>query len=225
MPLKRNAGHDHAFIFLNGFYHPGDGKLAWRILREMKRQPLIIAVDGGLSFLQKAEIRPDIWLSDLDSAPRIQKGFLKETQIYIFPGEKDKTDAELALDICYHRKIRAATIFGWYDRDDETDHLLGNLLLGSKVAGVPGKIDLEFTGEKQRIFPLCNGRLIIVKSRGRRLSVIPLNKCMTLTLSGVKYPAQNLKFSVGDTIALRNKIVKDRAIVTVSGSILVVIGG
>ena len=177
-----------------------------------------------MAFVQKEKIRPDIWLSDLDSAPPIRKGFLKDTQIYIFPSEKDYTDMELALVICRHRQIKAATVFGWYDRTEETDHLLGNLLLGSKFAVGRGKIDLEFVAARQRVIPLRNGRLTIAESRGRRLSVVPLSPRVIVTLSGTKYPASGLKIGAGDTITLRNEIVKNKAVVTVLGSVLVIIG-
>lgn len=223
--MGKSVRRHKAYIFLNGFYHARDRQLVRRQLRAANEKPLIIAVDGGLSFLQKTGIRPDVWLSDFDSAPRIRKEFLEETAIFAFPSEKDKTDAELALDLCRHRKIAAATIWGWYDRGHETDHLLGNLMLSLKFITGPQKIDLEFAGTAQRVFPVRNGRVTIIGSRRRRLSVVPLDKRIRLTVSGVKYPARNLHLCAGDTVSLRNEIIGDKAVVAVIGTALVLVGG
>ena len=70
-----------AFVFLNGYYHRGDRLLVNRQLRRRRPRPLVIAVDGGLSFVQRCGLPPDFWLTDLDSAPTIRKGFLSQAQL------------------------------------------------------------------------------------------------------------------------------------------------
>lgn len=213
-----------AFLFLNGHYHPDDRALAVRLMRAARPRPLVIAVDGGLAFLQRCGRRPDVWLTDLDSTPRIKKGFIHRTEMLLFPRRKDKTDGELALDYCRRRQVAAVTVFGWYDRAYETDHLLGNLLLcrGRAVSG--GTIRIRFLDSRQEIIPLRDETLTIRGRRGCRLSVVPLAGAVRLTARGVDYPARNLPIRIGQTIGLRNRIVADRAAITVAGAALAIIG-
>lgn len=213
-----------AFLFLNGSYHPDDRALVARLIRRARPRPLVIAVDGGLAFLQRCGVRPDVWLTDLDSAPRIKKGFINRTEMLLFSRRKDKTDGELALDFCLRRKIDQVTVFGWYDRTHETDHLLGNLLLCRGRTVSSGRLHVRFLDSRQEIIPLRNGTLTIRGGRGRRVSIVPLSATVRLTAKGLDYPARDLPIRAGQTIALRNRIVADRAVVTVTGTALAVIG-
>lgn len=213
-----------AFLFLNGNYAPEDRTLAVRSVRAARSHPLVIAVDGGLTFLQRCGLPPDVWLTDLDSAPKIKKGFIHGTDMLLFPRRKDKTDGELALDFCLRRKIIEVTVFGWYDRRYETDHLLGNLMLCRNRAVTAGALRLRFLDSRQEIIPLRDETVTIRGCRGCRLSVTPLSGTIRLTAGGLDYPARNLPVRAGQTIALRNRIVADRAVVTVAGQALVIIG-
>ncbi|MDD4052219.1 MAG: thiamine diphosphokinase [candidate division Zixibacteria bacterium] len=213
-----------AFLFLNGSYQSDDRALVTRLMRDTRPRPLVVAVDGGLSFLQRCDLRPDVWLTDLDSAPRIKKGFINRTEMLLFSPRKDKTDAELALDLCLRKRIARVTIFGWYDRTNETDHLLGNVLLCQGRALAGSRMKMRFLDSRQEIIPLRNESLTIQGGRGRRLSVVPLTAGIRLTARGVDYPARNLLVHAGQTIALRNRIVADRAVITVAGTALAIIG-
>lgn len=213
-----------AFLFLNGGYQPDDRMLVTRMMRDTHPRPLVIAVDGGLSFLQRCDLRPDVWLTDLDSAPRIKKGFINQTEMLLFPPRKDKTDAELALDFCVRKKMASVTIFGWYDRTNETDHLLGNMLLCRGQAFADGRLRMRFLDSRQEIIPLRNETLTIQGCRGRRLSIVPLSAKVRLTARGLDYPARDLTVHAGQTISLRNRIVADRAVIIVAGMALAIIG-
>ena len=213
-----------AFIFLNGFYQSDDKSLIRKILRQTKPRPLLLAVDGGLSFMQKISLPPDYWLTDLDSAPRIKKDFLKNTQKLVFPAGKDKTDGQLALEFCLKRKIHDLTFFGWYDRRNETDHLLGNLFLFHTIKKKAPQTRIRFIDCRQEIYPVKNQSLNLNGCKGRRLSIVPTDRSITLSLKGTAYPAKNLRLTKGHTMPLRNRITAIRAKVEIKGSALVVIG-
>jgi thiamine pyrophosphokinase len=218
-PSKRRT----AIVFLNGHYHAGDKAYLRKLLASLKPSPLIVAADGGLGFLQKTGLRPNVWLTDLDSAPKLKRAFLVGTEVLLYPPEKDKTDGHIALEFCRRRGMSRVIFFGWYDRSDETDHLLGNLLLGCLPELARTKIDLCYLGSRQEVHPLRRGRLIVRNRRGWRFSVVPLDRRVRLSLSGVAYPAESLVISAGDTRPLRNRIVTDRAVVAATGMILVVL--
>ncbi|MEE9442354.1 MAG: thiamine diphosphokinase [candidate division Zixibacteria bacterium] len=213
----------NAFIFLNGYYHKNDSGLVRKILRISRGKRKIIAVDGGIAFLQKIKIKPDIWLSDLDSAPRIKKGFLRDVEIKIYPSEKDKTDSELALDYCRKQKTALITIFGWYDRAYETDHLMGNILLPLNNASIKSGMRIKFIDSKQEIIALCNDKIMISGRKNERLSIVPVSSRVILSVKGVKYGAKNQTLRLGRTLSLRNEITSNRVAVSIKGKALLII--
>ncbi len=206
-----------AFIFLNGLYVKDDYRLIRGLVRRSRPRPLLIAVDGGLAALQKLAIRPDHWLSDLDSTPRIKRGYLRDIEVHLFPSDKEKTDAELALDLCAANGVTDITVFGWDVRGGETDHLLGTLMLARNLTRAGRGMQLRFLSSRQEIRTIKNGSITYRAHKGHRLSIIPLSSRISLTTSGTKYPARGLIIRAGRTIALRNEITAQLAKVTVAG--------
>lgn len=212
-----------AFIFLNGYYHKSDFDLIKNILKNYKNKRKIIAVDGGISFLQKIKIKPDIWIGDLDSAPRIKKELIKNTEIKIYPSEKDETDSELALDYCREKKISSIAIFGWYDRTNETDHLLGNILLPLNNKLLKSGLRIKFVDSKQEISVIYDDKMTYTGRKNSGLSIVPISNRVLLTIKGAKYNTENQYIKLGQTLSLRNKITSNRATVAVKGKALVII--
>jgi len=212
-----------AFVFLNGFYPKDDGRLIRGLIRRTRPRPLLVAVDGGLAILQKLEIRPDHWISDLDSTPRIKKGYLKRIEVHLFPPDKKKTDAELSVELCAGQGITDVTLFGWNVRGAETDHLLGTLFLARNLKKKKRDLNLRFLSSRQEIRALRDNSTIFRGCKGRRLSVIPLSERIEMTLSGTKYRAQRLIVRAGETVALRNEISARQAKVSVVGTALVLV--
>jgi thiamine pyrophosphokinase len=214
---------DGAFVFLNGLYPKGDNQLARRLIRNRKSRPVLIAVDGGIGFLQKNRLKPDYWISDLDSAPRLRKGFLKGVELLLYPADKTKTDAELALDLCAKKGFNDITVFGWEARKGETDHLLGSLLLGRNLKGRRSRLRLKYLDSRQEILVLKDENRTLSGYKGRRLSILPLSRAIVLSLTGTQYPARRLVIHQGETVALRNQITAARIRITIEGIGLAVI--
>jgi len=212
-----------AFIFLNGLYQKGDMALVGRLIRRSHPRPMIVAVDGGIGFLQKIKIKPDVWISDLDSAPRLRAGFLKNIVILLYSRDKEKTDAELALEYCVRKKALDMTMFGWDSRDGETDHLLGNLFLCRNLIGPKRNVKLRFLDSRREIISLRDESRLLRGFRGRRLSVIPLSARISLSLSGTQFPARDLIIRAGQAISLRNQITSDTARISIAGSGLAIL--
>jgi thiamine pyrophosphokinase len=212
-----------AFIFLNGFYPKSDNSMIRDMIRKARPAPVLIAVDGGIAFMQKNGLKPDFWISDLDSAPRLKKGFLEKAEVLLYPADKDKTDAELALDVCAKEGLSDVTVFGWEAREGETDHLLGSLFLCRNLKGKRRLLNLRFIDSRQEIIPLRDETRIFRGYKGKRLSLIPLSTRIVLTLGGTRYPACELVVRAGETVSLRNRITAQRATVAIQGSGLAVI--
>jgi len=213
----------NAFLFLNGYYPEGDQSLAAKLIRRSTPKPLIIAVDGGLAFLQRIGCKPAYWLTDLDSAPHVKRGFLNRTRLLIYPPHKDKTDGELAIELALQHRISNFTVFGWHDKADETDHLLGNLLLGCRFLKSNPSIRIRYVNDNQEMLLLHNETRTMAGYEGLLFSVIPLSSRIMLSLHGTEYIAKRLLIWQGQTIALRNRFTANKAHIEVGGTALILI--
>jgi len=211
-----------AYIFLNGHYPKEDQQLIRGLVRTSRPRPLLMAVDGGLAMLLKLSIKPDYWISDLDSAPKVKRGYLTGIEVYLYPPDKEKTDAELAVDLCARLGVRDITFFGWDVRQAETDHLLGTLFLSRNLKGRKGGLSLRYLSTRQEIAAVKDATLIYRGYKGRRLSIIPMSARISLTLAGTEFPARKLTIREGETTAMRNQITSRRASVTVKGMALAI---
>ena len=73
-----------------------------------KRDVLIVAADGGLSYLAEQGIAPDLIVGDFDSLGRVPVG----ENIVLHPVEKDDTDTMLAIKLGLERNCRTFMIYG-----------------------------------------------------------------------------------------------------------------
>lgn len=69
---------------------------------------LIIAADGGLSYLEEQGIAPDLTVGDFDSLGRIPAG----ENIHLHPVEKDDTDTMLAVKMGIQRGCDVFLLYG-----------------------------------------------------------------------------------------------------------------
>jgi thiamine pyrophosphokinase len=211
------------FIFLNGHYPRGDRQFIRNLIRRTRPRPRIIAVDGGIAFLQQNTIKPNFWISDMDSAPRIGKDFLDGVEFLLYPPDKGKTDAELALDLCARENLCDITIFGWETRGGEIDHLLGNLFLCRNLMGRKRAIRLRYLNNRREIIALRNETRVLRGYKDRLLSIIPLSSKIILTLKGTRFPADELLVRAGATVSMRNQITANRLFISITGAGLAII--
>ncbi len=212
----------NAVLFLNGHYNKEDIALAVAQISSVENRSVVIAVDGGIDILQKKNIPPDYWVSDLDSSPKIEKGFLTDTECLFYPSEKNKTDAELALDLCLKMGVSHVDIYGWADVSNETDHMLGNLYL-SVNRDFAKKLTINYLSSQQVIFLLKSGKRFVTDAKGMRLSILPVGTSATISLTGVRYKAKDLIVKRGQTISLRNEVTAQRAMIETNKPVFVII--
>jgi len=168
---------------------------------------LIIAVDGGIRHCEALGIQPDILLGDLDSAPAdcVDRASVSDVALLRYPGDKDKTDLELALDCACSREATTVSLFGALG--GRWDMSLANLLLPAAPAYKHMRITLY--DDQTRIDILRSGdRRELSAPRGSRVSLIPLNgEAEGVTLSGFKYPLTDQNISFASTQGISNCLV------------------
>jgi len=170
---------------------------------------MILASDGGYITSKKMNLEVDVLIGDFDS---ITSDDLKEAKkrgikIIPFPVEKDRTDGELAVDYAISLGSNDITILGSFK--EELDHALGNLFLLFKIDkfGIKSKLltqkyDIEIINKEKEYL----GKV------GQELSLIPISETVEgLNIVGSRYNLVNAKVHMGQTLTLRNMIVKKRA--------------
>lgn len=204
-------------LFLHGRY-PASGLAFYR---RLARGKIRIAVDGGLAFFEKAELRPDLIIGDCDSIRRDPRKKYLGVDVMVFPVEKDKTDTQLAVE---HAIRSGATsidivqpIFG------EADHFTGNLMLLASLVerAMPRVIHARLINTAYEIIFVHNRSCVISDARGDTVSVVPLTNKISLTCAGTAFPAKNLTVRRGETVALRNRVTAKQATIAVVGEAFV----
>ncbi len=152
-----------AIIFLNGDYSK-------QSLSQFQSDDMIFAVDGGTKYLLSNKTVPDIFVGDADS---VDENTLKNLtalgcRIYLYPEDKDKIDAQLAIEKAIEFGAREIVIKGW--QGERIDMVLALIYLMCKYSDISviakddnlemgvvrSEIELDsVTGEKWSILPIC----------------------------------------------------------------------
>ena len=93
---------------------------------------LVIAADGGIEEAERLELRVDLLVGDMDSAPPSAVPDVEATggRVERYAADKDASDLELALEAAERERVAHVLVVG--GDGGRFDHLLGNaLLLGS----------------------------------------------------------------------------------------------
>ena len=169
---------------------------------------MILASDGGYITSKKMNLEVDVLIGDFDSitSEDLEEAKTRGIKIIPFPIEKDRTDGELAVDYAISLGSNDITILGSFK--EELDHALGNLFLLFKIDkfGIKSKLYQKYDIE------IINKEKEYLGKVGQELSLIPISETVEgLNIVGSRYNLVNAKVHMGQTLTLRNMIVKKRA--------------
>jgi len=169
----------------------------------IKEADIVICVDGGASHARKMEIKPHLLLGDFDSIKKEDYNYFSNMGIDIkkFPGEKDETDTELAVEYAMSMGCLKVTVIG--GMGTRFDHTLANVFLLKKMLekGVEGWIVNEYNQ-----ITLINDSINIKKEQGIKVSLLPLSDTVYgINTSGLYYPLHNAKMEIGPTRGISNE--------------------
>jgi thiamine pyrophosphokinase len=209
-----------AVIFTHGNYLGKD----LPFYKNLCRGRTTIAADGGMQFFQKAKLRPDLLIGDLDSLPKNSLRLVAQTAVMKYPVEKNETDLHAALAFCLlHQAQEIIVVIPEYG---QPDHFIASIMLTHVVSGVKKNRNLpalRFVNPDYEIHFLKNSRLSIAQQKGKTLSVVPLSSSITLTTNGTAYDVRKARIRLGHTRALRNTITRQKATISMSGEALVIL--
>lgn len=182
----------------------------------------IIALDGGSLLLAAVGIRPHSVLGDLDSLNASTRAQLlgEASEVLVHPQEKEKTDAQLALELAAERGYTRVTMYAALG--GRIDHTLANIQL---VEAYHQKgMDLELVDERGWVRALGTGQhLEFPAAPGSVVSLIPLTPAVVgVSIRGLKYELTDAVLYRGDTLGISNAGLGQKARVTIGhGCVLI----
>ena len=182
---------------------------------------LVIAADGGGSYLLELGELPHVLLGDFDSLTDDDLERFDGTGVELvrFPVAKDQTDLELALDLAVERGVTAIRILGGLG--GRLDHTLGNVGLLIKACRLGIEARLLDSGHELRI---AERRIVLEARPGWAVSLIPLtSKATGVRTAGLVFPLNGEELEIGSTRGLHNRFEADTATVELDDGLLLII--
>jgi len=206
----------HAVIAANGRYsHPE------RQTELVRQADVVIAADGGSSWLYARSLRADLVVGDLDSvSPTVIEALQADgARLVRHPRRKDETDTELALLEAVRLGARRITLLG--ATGGRIDHTLANVLL----LAMPELRDVQAHIFDGRSFvSLVRTEVTIQGEPGDIVSLIPLGSDAEGVCSvGLEYPLQGETLRFGPARGISNVLTNKTARVTLRRGILVLV--
>jgi len=192
---------------MRAYIYTGGAVFTDRIYEHPKEEDLIIAADSGWHNAQRLGVKPQVLLGDFDS---IGTGELPDVvEILQVPAEKDQTDTELAIETALKEGCSDLVFLG--ATGSRLDHSLGNIFLLEGL--LKQGIHAEIVNENNRLY-LKNRSFILYRNTtcGDFLSLLPLSETVEeVTLTGFKYPVEQLTFYRERTLGISNEITEEEA--------------
>ncbi len=182
---------------------------------------LFVVVDGALDLTHRLGLSPDYIVGDFDTVDQRLLAYYDETIIFRHPPEKDQTDTELAIETALGAQCDRLIFLG--ATGSRLDHSLANIFLlqGLLEQGV----EAELWNENNKLYLKNQGFTLKRKEAcGDFLSLLPLSGTVEgVTLTGFKYPVQNLTFYRERTLGISNEITEEEAVVEFRKGIFIVV--
>mgnify|MGYP006305911129 CR=1 FL=1 len=161
---------------------------------------LRIAADGGARHLWKLGLKPHVVIGDMDSLDHSLWENDPSVERIAASSDKDKTDAELAVDLAFERGCYQVTLFA--ATGGRLDHTLGNVSLVAKYPGRVAIVDGDAT-----LVAIDNTRKFRLHGTpGSVVSLIPFGRSVEkVTSIGLRYPIEKEDLTVG-TRGISNRL-------------------
>ncbi|MBQ6380021.1 MAG: thiamine diphosphokinase [Clostridia bacterium] len=155
----------------------------------------VIAADGGLRFCRAQGTTPDVIIGDFDSLGFAAAG----NNVIQLPVEKDDTDTLAAVKFALEKGYRRFWLLGC--TGGRLSHTVANLQTLTYLAK-RGAAGILF--DKEEIATVTGTELAFTESAAGFLSVFAAEAAVTLSESGLQYPAKQMTFTADFPLGVSN---------------------
>lgn len=185
---------------------------------------LIVCADGATDHMLESGYGPDVVVGDLDSLDQETLRWAESTNVDLhqYPGKKDATDGELALQLILERKADEIVILGGHG--GRTAMFLANMKL--LVAAAEAGVIIKMVGEGETIYSQAEGSSITLElDAGQVVNAIPIQGPATISIEGTGWDGTEVELAATSGRGCSN-LARGDAPVTVSvlkGKILLIV--
>ena len=201
--------------FLNICYIVGAGECQ-RLDFKPDETDFVIAADGGLRYLEKEGINPDIIIGDFDSF-----GVCPQSEnVIILKPQKDVTDMDAAVTVGLEKGFNQFRLYGALG--GRLDHTLANIQL---IASLSEKnIKAEIHDEKTYVTAVTDGSVSFGRDGKGYISVFShSDKCTGVSIEGLKYELKDSELKNSFPLGVSNEFTGKESIITVKNGTLIII--
>ena len=181
-----------------------------------KEHDLIIAADGGYDILKKNGIKPDILLGDFDSITEVPENI----KLIKHPVKKDDTDTFLAYKNALEKGYKNFVILGGVG--GRFDHTIANIQTLLNIAKNRGRGFL--IGKNSVMTTIFNSDIEFSENHTGNVGVFAEgNDAYNVTISGLKYEADNVTLKADTPMGVSNEFVGERAVIKVQNGALFIV--
>jgi thiamine pyrophosphokinase len=206
-----------AIVVAGGDAIPGDAA-------QLAEAEILIAADSGAAWLASHGATPDLVIGDMDSLDPALLGQLSSQGVAVerHSGEKDESDAELALARAIADGADQVVILGGLG-GERLDHELANLLL--LVDRRWDGVDLRMVHGPTTVRALHGGRRRDLDGApGDLVTLLPVGgDAAGVTTTGLRFPLRSETLHLGRSRGLSNEVEEAPASVSLDGGTLLVI--
>lgn len=171
----------------------------------------VIAVDSGVDYAIKNNIKIDLAIGDFDSA----KADLKDSNLKKIVLNPIKDDTDTAAAFNYTKDFDNVIIVGGI-QGKRIEHFLANIML------IKNHKNIIMIDNSSKIFYVPN-EMKISKNSYKFISFFALENVENLCLDGFKYNLNNYNLNTLDPLCISNEITKDQAIISYDRGVLIAI--
>jgi thiamine pyrophosphokinase len=195
-----------AVIFANGNLNSPN-----KIRSQIRADDLVIAADGGARHCRELNLHPHLVIGDMDSisSAHLDDLRIQDTQLLIYPEDKDQTDLELALSYALEKGVNEVLLFGLLG--GRLDLSLTNLLLLARDEW--GEMSLIVKADPDIAYLMRDQDAIFIDGNpGDTISLIPLSECVTqVSTQGLRWQLDEVDLFQGNTLSVSNELLETSA--------------
>lgn len=168
---------------------------------QYNKNDFIVAIDGGYNYLSEQNIKPNLFIGDMDS---LNKQIDKSVEIIKLPTEKDDTDALFAIKEMIKRGYNNYELYGFLGGD--LSHTIANIQLFLFLK----KQKINFKAIYQNhIYQVINQETISLNGKGY-ISIFSLVDQSIVTIKNLKYEITNYKLTNSYPLGIDNEFINNK---------------